>query len=142
MLHSNNQHGIKKNKHLTGNQRSKLRELQAARLGISADALLKQRLARMREWQAERELFTNSRCPNCGAYGHSFKWCPFAGDFELQRVVRFRGPNGQWGTELPIQLSTEERKKSRQHFGLISTPIGSNSNTSALTPLDIQRNNA
>ena len=141
MSNSQNQLGITKKKHLTGNQRAKLRQAQASKLGISANALLKERHARMNEWQNERELLIKSRCPNCNGYGHSFKWCPFANDFELQRKLRFRGPNGQWGAaEPPLQLTQEEKQKSKKHFVLLSMPIHSHSKqtATAMTSLDIQ----
>ena len=110
------------------------------RLGISADALLKECHARMQEWQDERKFLIKSRCPNCNGYGHSFKWCPFADDFELQRMMRFRGPNGQWGTEPPLQLTQQEIQKSKKHFVLLSMPIRSKnpSTPTAMTSLDVQ----
>ena len=123
---------IAKKKHLTGNQRAKLRQAQASKLGISGNELLKERHARMSEWQNQRELLIKTRCPNCNGYGHSFMWCPFENDFVSQRTLRFRGPNGQWGTaEPPLQLTQQERQQSKKHFVLLSMPIHSHSKTTA-----------
>jgi hypothetical protein len=123
---SQNQHGIAKKRRLTGNQRQKLREAQAAKEGISADELLKQRHIRMADWQKEQEQLLCLRCPNCGIFGHSFKWCPFSRDFDLQKglVLRFRGPFGSWGREPPIELSPDEKRTFRKHFGLLSMSLG------------------
>lgn len=132
MSNSQNQLGIAKKKHLTGNQRAKLRQAQASKLGISGNELLKERHARMSEWQNQRELLIKTRCPNCNGYGHSFMWCPFENDFVSQRTLRFRGPNGQWGTaEPPLQLTQQERQKSKKHFVLLSMPLHSHSKPTA-----------
>jgi len=120
--------GISKKRRLTGNQRQKLREAQAAIEGISADELLKQRHTRMADWQKDKEQLSCLRCPNCGFFGHSFKWCPFSHDFYMQKghVLRFRGPYGSWGSEPQIELSPDEKRKFRKHFGLLSMSLGSN----------------
>ena len=126
---SQNLLGIAKKRRLTGNQRQKLREAQAAMEGISADELLKQRHTRMAEWQKEQEQLSCLRCPNCGVFGHSYKWCPFASDFLFQKglLSRFRGPFGSWGSEPPIELSSDEIRKFRKHFGLLSMSLGAKS---------------
>ena len=123
------QPGIAKNRRLTGNQRKKKRELQAAIMGISADELLKQRRSRMEQWHREKSQLLGSRCPNCGIFGHSYKWCPFSHDFDLQKetVTRFRGPCGSWGTERQLDLSPEESQRFRQYFGLLCMPLDSKS---------------
>jgi hypothetical protein len=114
---------------LTGNQRKKLRIEQAAKKGISESELLSLRRAKMEEWQKEKNHLTNSRCPNCGVFGHSFKFCPFANDvvFRLDDVIRFRGPNGSWEGEPPLDLSREERERFNRHFRFLSLPLGPNS---------------
>jgi hypothetical protein len=124
---SQNLPGIAKMRRLTGNQRQKLREAQAAMEGISADELLKQRHSRMTDWQKEKEHYSCLRCPNCGILGHSFKWCPFLPNFHLQKglVYRFKGPFGSWGSEPPIELSPNEKRTFRNFFGLLSMPLGS-----------------
>jgi hypothetical protein len=121
--------GIKKKRRLTGNQRQKLRESQAAIEGISADELLKHRHSRMAEWQKEQAQFSCLRCPNCGIFGHSFKWCPFSHDFHLQKgsVLRFRGPFGSWGSEPQIELTSNEKQTFRNFFCLLSMSLGSKS---------------
>ena len=118
--------GIAKKRRLTGNQRQKLRQAQAAIEGISSDELLKQRHTRMADWQKEQEQLSRLRCPNCGILGHSFKWCPFSSNFYLQKglVLRFRGPFGSWGSEPPIELSPDEKQTFRKHFGLLSMSLG------------------
>ena len=128
--------GIQK-KHLTGNQRKKLRNIQASKLGMSPEALLKQRHDRMKEWQYEKDRLKSSKCSNCGTLSHSFKWCPFAHDFELQKpgYVRFRGPHGQWGSEPAVTFSSDEKRRFRNHFGLLSMPIDSNAKPAIITPL-------
>jgi hypothetical protein len=114
---------------LTGNQRKQLRVVQASKKGISESELLSLRRAKMEAWQKEKNLLTNSRCPNCGAFGHSFIFCPFANDFHhrLDNVIRFRGPNGTWGCEPPLDLSVEERRKFNRFFRYLSMPLGPNS---------------
>jgi hypothetical protein len=109
-------------KRLTGNQRKKRRIDQAFKIGISETELLLLRRAKMAEWQMEKHSLFNSRCPNCGAFGHSFKWCPFAKDVPIQvgNVMRFRGPNGSWNGEPPLQLSLKEQGRFDQHFRLLS----------------------
>lgn len=118
--------GITKKRRLTGNQRQKLRQSQALLMGTSADELLKQRHSRMAEWQRERDAFKASRCPNCGIFGHPWKWCPFSSNFCSQKgnEIRFRGPYGTWGTEPRITLTPEETRRYRHFFGLLSMPIG------------------
>ena len=109
-------------KRLTGNQRKKRRIEQAFKIGVSETELLLLRRAKMAEWQMEKHSLFNSRCPNCGAFGHSFKWCPFAKDLPIQvdNVMRFRGPNGSWNGELPLQLSLKEQERFDQHFRHLS----------------------
>ena len=126
---SQNLHGIGKKRRLTGNQRQKLREAQAAIEGISPEELLKQRHNRMADWQKEQKQLSCLRCPNCGIFGHCFKWCPFSSDFDLQKelVLRFRGPFGSWGSEPSIELSPVEKQKFRKHFGLLSMSLGAKS---------------
>jgi hypothetical protein len=111
---------------LTGNQRKHLRFVQASKRGISESELLSQRRAMMEEWQNEKTHLSSSRCPNCGAFGHSFKFCPFANDvpFRLQNVTRFRGPTGSWGCEPPLVLSLKEQQRSNQYFRFLSMPLG------------------
>jgi hypothetical protein len=113
---------------LTGNQRKTLRIEQAAKRGISESELLLLRRAKMEEWQKEKNHLTTSRCPNCGALGHSFKFCPFANDvsFRLDNVIRFRGPSGSWDGEPPLDLSREERQRFNRHFRFLSLPLGPN----------------
>ena len=125
---ADNGFGIVKKRRLTGNQRKKLRDRQAAALGLSPDELLRQRHSSMQEWKREQESLLSSRCPNCGIIGHSFKWCPFSSDFYLQKGIRarFRGPNGSWDGPT-IELSPEEKRKFRHHFGLLCMPLGSKS---------------
>ena len=117
-------------KRLTGNQRKKNRSTQASMLGISANELLLLRRAKMQEWQKEKPSLIGTRCPNCGAFGHSFKWCPCANDVpsRLDNVTHFRGPNGSWGCEPPLDLSLEERRRFEQHFRFLSMPLGAKSN--------------
>jgi hypothetical protein len=112
-------------KRLTGNQRRKLRSAQAAMMGISGNELLFRRRAMMEEWQKEKDSLISSRCPNCGAVGHSFEWCPFANYFHsrLDNGTRFRGPNGSWGSEPPLELSLEERRRFDQHFRFLTKPL-------------------
>ena len=111
-------------KRLTGNQRKKHRSNQAAMLGITGNELLFLRRATIEQWQIEKSSFINLRCPNCGAAGHSFKWCPFANDFrsQLDNGTRFRGPNGSWGSEPPLELFLEERRRFDQHFRFLIKP--------------------
>jgi hypothetical protein len=110
---------------LTGNQRKKLRIMQASKAGISESELLSQRQSKMEEWQKEKNGLIKSRCPNCGFLGHSFKFCPFAREFPFgqDNVIRFRGPNGSWGCEPPLDLSLEERQRFYRHFKFLSMPI-------------------
>ena len=117
--------GIVKKRRLTGNQRKKLRDRQAAALGLSPDELLRQRHSSMQEWKREQESLLSSRCPNCGIIGHSFKWCPFSSNFYLQNGIRarFRGPNGSWDGPA-IQLTLEEKRRFRHFFGLLCMPLG------------------
>ena len=117
-------------KRLTGNQRKKNRSTQASMLGISANELLSLRRAKMQEWQKEKPSLIGTRCPNCGAFGHSFKWCPFKNDVPswLGNVTHFRGPNGSWGCEPPLELSLEERRRFDQHFRYLSMPLVAKSN--------------
>ena len=112
-------------KRLTGNQRKKYRSNQASMLGITGSELLFLRRAKIEQWQIEKSSFINLRCPNCGAAGHSFKWCPFANDFHsrLDNGTRFRGPNGSWGSEPPLELSLEERRRFDQHFRFLTKPL-------------------
>ena len=112
-------------KRLTGNQRKKMRSAQAALMGISGSELLFRRRTKMEEWQKEKQSLISSRCPNCGAIGHSFKFCPFAREFPFgqDNVIRFRGPNGSWGCEPPLDLSLEERQRFYRHFKFLSMPI-------------------
>jgi hypothetical protein len=122
-----NSAGIAKRR-LTGNQRKKLRFEQASKLGISADELLLQRRSKMEEWQREKSFLSRSRCPNCGIWGHSFKWCPFAEDVPMQpnSFARFRGPNGSWGSEHSPELSSQQKLRYNQYFSLLSMPLQSN----------------
>ena len=115
--------GIVKQRRLTGNQRKKLRNLQAAAVGISSDELLLQRRQSMLEWKQERESLSSFQCPNCGIIGHSFKWCPFSRDFYRQNIQRFRGPIGSWDGPA-IQLTLEEKRRFRHFFGLLCMPLG------------------
>lgn len=112
-------------KRLTGNQRKKYRSNQASMLGITGSELLFLRRAKIEQWQIEKSSFINLRCPNCGAVGHSFKWCPFANNFHsrLDNGTRFRGPNGSWGSEPPLELSLEERRRFDQHFRFLTKPL-------------------
>jgi hypothetical protein len=112
-------------KRLTGNQRRKIRNVQAASLGISGSELVSRRRAMVEEWQKERDSLISSRCPNCGAFGHSFKWCPFANDIPslLDKGTRFRGHNGSWSCcEPALELSLEESQRFEQYFRFLSTP--------------------
>jgi hypothetical protein len=124
MSASHNLPGIVK-KRLTGNQRKKYRSNQAAMLGITGSELLSLRRAKIEQWQIEKSSFISSRCPNCGAVGHSFEWCPFANYFHsrLDNGTRFRGPNGSWGSEPPLQLSLEERRRFDKHFRFLNKPF-------------------
>ena len=117
-------------KRLTGNQRRKLRNMQAASLGISGGELLFRRRAMMEEWRKEKDSLISSRCPNCGAVGHSFKWCPFANDSPscFDEGTRFRGHNGSWSCYEPaLELSLEERQRFEQYFKFLNTPVGATS---------------
>jgi hypothetical protein len=112
---------------LTGNQRKYRRVAQANKMGISETELLLLRRAKMAEWQMEKHSLLSFRCPNCGAFGHSFKWCPFTKDvtkFQLDKMVRFRGPNGSWNGEPPLKLSVKEQERMDQHFRILSMPLG------------------
>ena len=123
---SNSQEGLGvAKKRLTGNQRKERRVAQAFKLGISDTELLLLRRAKMAEWQMEKHSLIGSRCPNCGAFGHSFKWCPFAKDVEIRphNVMRFRGPNGSWNGEPPLKLSLQEKERFGKHFRILSTPL-------------------
>ena len=122
--------GITKRR-LTGNQRKKLRLEQASMLGISADELLQQRRSKMEEWQREKVSLCRVRCPNCGIWGHSFKWCPFAGDAPMQpnSVSRFRGSNGSWGSERVPEMTPQQKLRYNQYFSLLSMPLQSNTPT-------------
>ena len=122
---ASNGFGIAKQRKLTGNQRKKLRDCQAAAIGISPDELLRQRRDSMRGWQKEQMSLSSTRCPNCGITGHSFKWCPFSTDFDLQKVTckRFRGPYGSCDGPA-IELSPEEKRKFRRFFGLLNMSLG------------------
>jgi hypothetical protein len=113
-------------KRLTGNQRKERRVAQALKLRISDTELLLLRRAKMAEWQMEKHSLISSRCPNCGAFGHSFKWCPFAKDVQIQphNLMRFRGPNGSWNGEFPLQLSLQEQQRFDRHFRLLSMRLG------------------
>ena len=91
-------------KRLTGNQRKKIRNAQASLLGISGNELLFRRRTLMEEWRKQKDSLFNSRCPNCGAVGHSYTFCPFVNDVpsqcsHLDNGTRFRGPNGVWTGE-------------------------------------------
>lgn len=120
---SQNLSGIVK-KRLTGNQRKKYRSKQASMMGITGSELLFLRRATIEQWQIEKSSFISSRCSNCGAAGHSFKWCPFANDFRCQvDGTRFRGPNGSWGSEPPLELSLAERRRFDQHFRFLTKPL-------------------
>jgi hypothetical protein len=138
MSTSQNLPGVVKEKRLTGNQRKKLREAQASRMGISESQLLSQRRAKREEWQKEKNVLIKSRCPNCGFFGHSFKFCPFAREFPFgeDNVIRFRGPNGSWGCEPPLDLSLEERQRFYRHFKFLSMPIAPKSKN--VTPHTVQ----
>lgn len=120
---SENSSGIIKRR-LTGNQRKKLRAEQAAKLGISASELLQQRRSKMEEWQSVKSVLSRSRCPNCGIWGHSFTWCPFADDFRMN-CARFRGPNGSWGSEHSPELTPQQQLRYNQYFSLLSMPLQS-----------------
>ena len=120
---SENSSGITKRR-LTGNQRKKLRAEQAAKLGISASELLQQRRSRMEEWQRVKSVLSRSRCPNCGIWGHSFTWCPFADDFRM-KCARFRGPNGVWGSEHSPELTPQQHLRYNQYFSLLCMPLRS-----------------
>ncbi len=111
---------------LTGNQRKKIRNAQASLLGISGNELLFRRRTLMEEWRKQKDSLLNSRCPNCGAVGHSYIFCPFANDFlsHLDNGTRFRGPNGVWNCEPALELSREEKQKFDQHFKFLSTTVG------------------
>ena len=111
---------------LTGNQRKKRRIEQASKKGISESELLSRRRAKMEEWQNERSHLTTSRCPNCGAFSHNFYFCPFANDvpFRVDSVIRFRGPNGSWDGEPPLDLTLAERQRFKRHFTFLSMPLG------------------
>ena len=134
MSTSQNVAGIVKRR-LTGNQRKKIRNAQAALLGISGNELLFRRRTLMQEWRKEKDSLKNSRCPNCGAVGHSYIFCPFSNDFlsHLDNGTRFRGPNGVWNCEPALELSLEEKQKSEQHFKFLSTTVGAPSKESNLS---------
>lgn len=121
-------------KRLTGNQRKKLRNAQAALLGISGNELLFRRRTLMEEWRKQQYSLVNSRCPNCGAVGHSYIFCPFANDVlsHLDNGTRFRGPNGVWKFEPALELSSEEKQKFEQHFKFLSMTVGAPSKESNL----------
>lgn len=125
-----NSSGITKRR-LTGNQRKKLRLEQASMLGISADELLQQRRSMMEEWQTEKSSLGRVRCPNCGIWGHSFKWCPFAGDAPMQpnSVSRFRGSNGSWGSDSTPEMTPQQKLRYNQYFSLLSMPLHCNTTT-------------
>jgi len=110
-------------KRLTGNQRNRLREVQAQKLGMSSTELLQQRHSEMKQWQDECEKFKDSRCPNCGAVGHNFKWCPFSSSIYLRQRERFRGQYGSWDSKPHIVLTKDEMRQWRKHFGLLSMPL-------------------
>ena len=99
------------------------------------DEFLCLRRAKIEDWQKEKPYLIGTRCPNCGAFGHSFKWCPFAKEFRTDDVRRFRGPNGSWKCELPLELSLEERRKFEKHFMYLSMPPGAKSNEVILRSL-------
>jgi hypothetical protein len=103
----------------TGNQWKKLRIEQAAKKGISESR------ATMAEWQKERKKLITSTCPNCGAFGHTFYFCPFANDvpYGPGSMISFRGPFGSWDGELPLDLSLAERQRLNRHFTFLSMPL-------------------
>ena len=109
---------------LTGNQRRKIRNAQASLLGMTGNELLFRRRTLMEEWRKQKDSLFNSRCPNCGAVGHSYTFCPFVNDVpsHLDNGTRFRGPNGSWGSEPPLELSLEERRRFDQHFRFLTKP--------------------
>jgi hypothetical protein len=119
---------------LTGNQRKERRIAQALKLGISEYELGLLRRAKTAEWQREKNGLICSRCPNCGAFAHSFKWCPFAKDVANQpyNVTRFRGPNGSWNGEPPLQLSLKEKERFGNHFRHLSMTLGPTPNQTTL----------
>ena len=124
MSTSTNVTGIVK-KRLTGNQRRKVLAAQASVLRISASELLYQRRSMRTEWHNEKHALIDTRCPNCGAFGHSFKFCPFANCFpsRMDNTTRFRGPNGSWACESPLELSLEEKRLFDQHFRFLDKPL-------------------
>ncbi len=130
-----NSSGITKRR-LTGNQRKKLRLEQASKLGISADKLLQQRRSKMEEWQRVRFSLRRVRCPNCGIWGHSFKWCPFAGDAPMQpnSVSRFHGSNGSWGAERTLEMTPQQILRYNQYFSLLSMPLQSTDSSARGVP--------
>ena len=129
-------------KRLTGNQRKELRVAQASKMGISETELLSLRRTKMAEWQMEKLTLISSRCPNCGAFGHSFKWCPFAKNATGQPVnlMRFRGPNGSWGLEPPLELTLKEQHRFDQHFRYLSMTLGPKGpKPNEVTPQNVQK---
>jgi len=127
-------------KRLTGNQRKELRIAQASKMGISETELLSLRHAKMAEWQMVKHTLISSRCPNCGAFGHSFKWCPFAKNatFQPDNLMRFRGSNGSWGLlEPPLELTLKEQHKFDNHFRSLSMTLGPKPNKVA--PQNVQK---
>jgi hypothetical protein len=110
-------------KKLTGNQRRRLLEQQAAQSGENPDVLLQNRKQKKLAWQALRTALTFTRCCNCGHTGHDFDYCPFALPHFLSQS-RFRGPNGQWHPEeSAVQLTKKEQLRCIKHFEILSLPV-------------------
>jgi hypothetical protein len=110
-------------KKLTGNQRRRLLELQAAKIGKDPDALLENRKLKKLAWQEQRTCLQFYRCCNCGHVGHNFDFCPFAFPFFL-RQSRFRGMNGLWNPEeSAVVMSENERLKYMKHFEILSMVV-------------------
>jgi hypothetical protein len=110
-------------KKMTGDQRRRLLEQQAARLGKDPNVLLKHRKQQKIKWQAQRKHLEFTQCCNCGHKGHNFDFCPFSLPFFLNHS-KFRGETGFWRpNESAVVLTEKERLKSIKHFEILSMPV-------------------